>query len=404
MNGKRLGLVLFAGVIGIGLWSSRTIAETTVIEDVKEQVNVITGNLVDFDVLVATDYFYSFNTPGDRQVPYTVIERAEEQFLLNDAFLQLRRMREDEDWGFTVNMDFGETAEVIAARDPNFTNDDNFELREAFGIWKTPLADITLKAGKFVTLLGYEVLKTPDNINHNITNSILFGYAIPFTHVGMLANAPLGDYFSLDMGLVDGWDNYGDTSGAITFLGGLAIKPADIFSMYVAGTCGSDQNPINQGGVGTGSHRGVITLNAVLKATDALTFVLDSVYGSEGRIGRNGTTAVWRGIAGYGVFDWEQFSFAFRAEVFDDPDGVRNFTNKTGDPVPATLWEITPTVTFRVNDHIVLRAEYRHDNADKNIFPINERDLTAMQSSDPPNSQIGVAGSDLIGAEFLLLF
>src|SRR6266511_375041 len=46
------------------------------------------------------------------------------------------------------------------------------------------------KAGKFVTLLGYEVIEGP--LNPNFSRSFMFGFAIPFIHVGgLLSYSPL---------------------------------------------------------------------------------------------------------------------------------------------------------------------------------------------------------------------
>ena len=42
--------------------------------------------------------------------------------------------------------------------------------------------------GKFVTPIGAEVIESQDNWNY--TRSILFGYAIPFYHVGVRATCP----------------------------------------------------------------------------------------------------------------------------------------------------------------------------------------------------------------------
>ena len=42
-------------------------------------------------------------------------------------------------------------------------------------------------AGKFVTPIGAEVIESQDNWNY--TRSILFGYAIPFYHLGRARHA-----------------------------------------------------------------------------------------------------------------------------------------------------------------------------------------------------------------------
>ena len=58
-----------------------------------------------------------------------------------------------------------------------------FDLQEAYLSYKVPLGSgLTVKAGKFVTLLGYEVIESPNNLN--FSRSFLFTFAIPLTHVG----------------------------------------------------------------------------------------------------------------------------------------------------------------------------------------------------------------------------
>ncbi len=41
---------------------------------------------------------------------------------------------------------------------------------------------LTLKGGKFVTLLGQKVIESPNNLN--FSRGYLFGLAIPLTHTG----------------------------------------------------------------------------------------------------------------------------------------------------------------------------------------------------------------------------
>ena len=62
-----------------------------------------------------------------------------------------------------------------------------------------------LKAGKFVTLLGYEVIESPNNLN--FSRGYLFTLAIPLTHTGGLASYTFTDWFSMTAGVVLGWDD-----------------------------------------------------------------------------------------------------------------------------------------------------------------------------------------------------
>src|SRR5436309_5327290 len=82
-----------------------------------------------------------------------------------------------------------------------FSND----LEEAYGAYKVPLGSgLTVKAGKFVTLLGYEVIESPNNLN--FSRSFLFGLAIPFTHVGALLSYSPTERLTVTAGPVVGWD------------------------------------------------------------------------------------------------------------------------------------------------------------------------------------------------------
>lgn len=397
---KRTILCIVAGISAVAMGAGSAVAAED--EDVKE----ILAKLVDINAMVSTVYTYSFNDPASNRIGNRVIDQKENTIGLHDAWLAVSRMREDEDFGFMVNVDFGDAAEFTCSDwdgsggcDGSTSEEDNsVELREAYMTYKMPVLDMTLKAGKFVTLLGYEVLRTNTDLNPNISHSMLFGFAIPFTHVGVLVNAPLGDSASIDIGIVNGWDNVEDNNDSKTLLAGFGLEPLDMLSMYIAGTYGSEQNQMSDGGVGSGSKRGVVTGNATLTLTEQLAFVLDVVYGNESdliehSVGGSADTpafvrrgdAQWWGVGGYALLNFsDHLSFSLRAEVLDDMDGTRNFSG-----VPATLWEITPTIACRFNEHLVARIEYRHDEASKPIF---EKDNGKMQS-----------GSDTLAAELVVM-
>ena len=59
---------------------------------------------------------------------------------------------------------------------------------------------VTLKAGKFATLLGYEVIESPSNLN--VSRGYLFTLAIPLTHTGGLASYTFTDGFNMTAGVV----------------------------------------------------------------------------------------------------------------------------------------------------------------------------------------------------------
>jgi opacity protein-like surface antigen len=410
MSMRRIGLVTgVAAVFGLtGVAGAQTFQERleSLEQKVEEQGKGIAGALgVDIHALVSTTYFYSFNRPSDpKQIELRVETRDQNSIDIDQATLFFSRLREDEKFGFNFTLDFGTIARAAAA-DWNgdgiigdTSEEDNYvELREAYLVYKTPLeiaGPISIKAGKFVTLLGYEILPTYTNLNFNVSESIMFGFSIAFTHTGLLANFPLTDMVSVDLGVVNGWDEVQDDNNSKTLLGGIGIVPRDDVSIYIAGTYGAEQPDNGK------SKLGIVTTAATWKATDILTFGMDFNWANESDLlpHRNGSTAGlrsanWYGFAGYAVVTpIEDLTFALRAEVFDDSDGVRTCSNGAPDCADGqTLWELTPTVAYQLTDHITARAEYRHDQSDKNYFHTDEPDLFHT-------------GNDTVGAQLVVTF
>ena len=386
-------MIVMAATSGAAIlvWASASVA----LDD------TVTGKWVDINALVSTRYTYSFDRPEDDRINARVVDTKDNTFSIDTASLFVSRMEDDESFGFGVALDFGDAAEAYATQreDPGsrrgsegFDGSDDFELREAFVTYNLPVAGISVKAGKFATLLGYEVMKTNSNFNHNISHSILFGFSIPFTHTGVLVSAPITEQVGVDIGVVNGWDNVDDNNTGKTLLAGLGVQPSDMLSFYAAGTYGSESDPRDDGGSGAGSKRGTLTVNSAIVVTDQLSFVLDAVYGHESDLltlpGKT-EDAYWYGFGAYALFDLdERWSLALRGEVFDD----ENIRGSFADPADGrtTIWSITPTVAFRLNDYVMLRAEYRHDESSTRIFA---KDNTLSQS-----------GWDTIAGEILVGF
>jgi opacity protein-like surface antigen len=360
-------------------------------KSIDEQVQELMAKIVDVNAMVATTYTYSFNKPTSDFLPYLIINKDDNTLALYDAFLQISRNREDEDFGFTLNMDFGETARFTGADwdgsgaiGDSGEEDNFFELREAYGTYKVPWGGIKVKAGKFVTLLGYEVLMTNTAYNPNVTHSYMFGQ-IPFTHVGVLANAPLGEMAWVDVGVVNGWDNAVDNNNSPSLLAGLGFKPLDVLGFYLAGIygpelCGQDSTKCTGlPPAGAGSKRGAVTLNATFTAPEetGLALAIDSLYANESDALPDGDvpfaeSASWYGLAGYVMWappfeEVEGLTLNLRAEVICDPDGYRNPNGSPG-VGPQTIFEITPTIGYAFAEHFLARLEYRYDHSNKQAY------------------------------------
>ncbi len=105
-----------------------------------------------------------------------------------------------------IELEAGTNADVIASY-PYANNpaplQTAVDLPQAYiGISHGPFA---LQAGKFETLAGAEVIEDPSN--NDISRSILFGYAVPFTHTGARLTYTMSPAVSLIAGVDNGWDN-----------------------------------------------------------------------------------------------------------------------------------------------------------------------------------------------------
>jgi len=374
-------------------------------KEVKASEKTTAENLgLTFHGVVAVDYLYDINRPDGAQPALRTFEDKRNSFLLNLASLHIERTSEN-GLGFVTDLDFGETGNVLNNATYFGKTDDNgeditgngtdfFDASQFYLTYTVPVGSgIKLKAGRFVTLAGLEVIKTYNNINSNITNSILFGFAIPFTHTGIMGSYAFNDMVSVDLGLVNGWDTVADNNDGKSFHGGISITPHPKASVYISVSYGPEQtahsvvdNLGNTLTVHPGrSKRFLITTVVTVKPTDKLTLMLDHDYGRENAVvPRDGGlhTAEWHGVAGYITYAFtDALSATLRAEVFDDMDGARvlGFPNG-GDGMHATYYEFTPTITYQIADGLVWRNEYRHDESDtKKVFP---REKTFARGQD----------------------
>jgi hypothetical protein len=384
------------------------------LEQKVDQSNPLSTLGVSIHGLAAVDYLYDANRPAGSAPPFLrSFEDKSNSFILNLGNLHFERASKD-GLGFVADVDFGETANVVNNStyfgkgydkngNPQLGNGtDFFDARQFYLTYTVPVGSgIKLQVGRFVTLHGEEVIKSYNNLNYNITNSILFGFAIPFTHTGLMGSYAFNDQWTLNLGIVNGWDNVADNNDGKSVHGMLTYAPSSAFSVAISGIYGPEQsthtatNPNNLDPV-TGqplpfvdSHGNPLIVHAgrskrflqttviTAKPTDQLTLILDYDYGNEGDVvPRDGLlrTAQWQGAAGYIIYAFtDKLSAALRAEIFDDMDGMRTLAagaNGFGPGNQATYWEFTPTVTYKITDGLFWRNEYRHDESDsKKVFP-----------------------------------
>lgn len=296
-------------------------------------------------------------------------------FNLHSIDLQLARTPEN-GFGALIDVTLGKDADTIAAygtidrnRGPANGVDKRADLTQAYAHFGA--GPLTLIAGKYVTLSGAEVIKSAGDTNYS--RSILFGYAIPFTHTGVRATYKLSDVVSLAGGINQGWDAVRDTNSDKTLEFQAAITPGKTMSMLVTGYSGKElvaNYPKSQ----TNGTRNLLDIVATCSSMDPLTLVLNVDYGTQDGGSASGGKAKWQGIAGYANYQFsDQWRLSVRAEYFNDKHGYR-----TG---LVQKWkETTATLAYLLNANLEFRAEVRGDWSDKEAFL--KSDLSSASKTD----------------------
>jgi len=240
-------------------------------------------------------------------------------------------------------------------------------IQQAYVTWATPIG-LTLDMGKFVTHMGLEVIESKDNWNY--TRSLLFCCAIPYYHSGVRANYAISDLFFVNGYVYNGWNNVIENNGMKTYGAQIGITPIKMLPIVL--------NWIGPETVDTVyEKRNVFDAIVSLNLSDALSFAVNYDYGTQKSlaVGTVGDTQTYSGIAGYARAAMGNNAVAVRYEYVSDKDNVMFATAAGGSKVQ----EVTVTGETKVGGNLLLRLEYRHDMADKDIFEKEGATVTDKQ-------------------------
>lgn len=340
------------------------------LEKRKETIAKTIGQLKDVTLtgFVDTSYTYNFAGPDSRVNTARVFDTEANNFNVQAAELVFEKLPPNEGGvGFRTDLFFGQDAEVIT---PTGSTRDQFDLQQAyislrpppvcnlpFGCWKW------IKFGKFVTMHGAEVIEAKDN--WNFTRSLLFGYAIPFTHTGIRAGYQLFDGVEGYIGINNGWDNVKDNNKTKSVEWALFTALNDKLTLNLAGMYGPEQTSNDH------SQRALIDFLMNYKPFPKWTFMLNADYAHEKDALSADKDGSWSGVAGYIKYDpYGWMSLISRTEFFSDRQGLRVVSGTQQD-----LWETTFTLEVRPYKDLITRLEYRRDESSSNIFSRNQKSI-----------------------------
>jgi len=365
-------------------------------------------------------------TPGP--IRTHLFDRDSNDFNVNQVKLALEKVLPDENtWaaGFRVDLMFGEDVKHIWDYDPGLGTEE-LAVEQAYVQFRVPVGNgLDFKFGKFVSLLGYEVLETPANLN--VSRGYWFTLGLPWFHTGFLAKYEFNDMVDVTLGLVNGWNNAdssfldeeingengddgpADFAKAITAQialhapGGNADlvnsfiysfegeHPFDMGQTRSVAIIADDDDDFGAENTGVfvwdiwGQWRPLAFNDRLLLAFNAgIGKAFDNHQGwknvNDNWIGVDENTDTWWGASIYAKYQLTDIiSVALRGEYFHDEDGSARIQDLADDYqdnenwsdndwwpyyVNSTdLWSLTATVGFDLWENMLMRLEYRMDVA-----------------------------------------
>ncbi|MBI5197713.1 MAG: porin [Nitrospirae bacterium] len=342
---------------------------------------VSSAQAIEITGYVDTSYTYNLSAPSGGTNTYRAFDTEINSFMLNNIEFVMQQPA-DKGVGYKVVLNYGSDADVVSGV-TGVGATDTLDVQQGFVL--IPVGGGELTVGKFATLHGAEVIESPANMN--FSRSLLFNWAIPFTHTGVRYHYAFNEMLSGHIGVNNGWDVVKDNNSDKSVELQVGITPMPMLSLSLAGMMGGEPAGAPNAG------RTLLDVVATIKPMDKLTIVLNYDYGTQDQATTPGSDeAKWSGIAGYINYAVnDQWSVAVRGETFDDEDGYRTCAASATTPCASqTLTEGTATVAYTGTKDTIIRAEYRHDSSDEETFVDNDGVATDSQ--------------DTVGVEFIYSF
>jgi hypothetical protein len=325
--------------------------------------------------------------------------------------------------GFRTDIMLGEDASYFINRSASKINElsntnnnsNSLFLEQAYVEIRAPVGNgWDFKVGKFVSILGYEVMERPANMN--TTFGLLFN-VMPLYYTGVLSSYKFDDYLDAKLGVVNGSNsdnntttnpNAGDGVALLAALNVTAPGGNANWSNNFQYSTGNDNNTsvstvdsslattVTASSATIGSFSGTGNVSAYVLiyntwgnwapkfANDKLLLAFNALLGNvSGSISASvpgvarftgNINSTWYGAGVYAKYqfnDW--FSLCSRGEYLgSNNSGITGNNGSAATPSGSALigneyatgegsWEYTITAGFNVIDNLLIRAEYRLD-------------------------------------------
>ena len=335
------------------------------------------GPKVNISGYVTASYTYSTRHTGGAGSPIVgrLYDRFHDQVELNAAKLTLDKPVATDKWdaGAHVDLLFGQNAPVLQSAGLNLGT--NGDVEQAYATVNIPAGDgkyVQFKAGKFVTLMGLEVIE--DVANPNLSEGNQFIYVENFTMTGLRLDAKPSPTVDFELALINGWDVVQDNNSKKSFMGRLGITPDALTTIGLVGYFGNEKAAVD-GVTPSGNRYGGNLL--ITRKIGSATLNLQGDYGEEKDLPAVGQTAKWWAVGLWAAFDVSpMLNVALRGDYVDDESGPRT-SNVFGFPSHAGHKFGSGTFTLNIKrwDSVLIRPEIRYDRSNLLVFPATDGTL-----------------------------
>ncbi len=336
---------------------------------------------VKFSGFASASYLYNFNRPSaltaapiGGATDYTrgrSFDGAHNEFALNKLKLALEKPVDysatNWDVGFRADLIFGQDAALIQSG--GLALGSHGDLEQLYVTVNVPIGrGLQVSAGKWVTLMGVEVIEETANPNWSEGNQFLF--VENFTGTGLQLSYKWSDKIDTQFRVYNGWDVVKDNNNALSYMGRIGFAPDDKTSIGLVGYGGPEQAG------NSGAWRKGVNLVVSRKITTKLTAWVQGDYGQEDQSAAlpiPTKDAEWWAGGLWVTYDFtDKIGLALRGDYLKDKDGARTSGAPLTAPFPANtgqdLTGLTLTLNLKPYKNLQVRPEVRWDHSSGHLF------------------------------------
>jgi hypothetical protein len=320
--------------------------------------------------------------------PYNAVDRSNEP-MLNQLYLIGERALPECGWGLGARVDLLYGEDFWLAESIGFEryqtgaekwNPEYYGLAFPQAYVNFGNEDLSFQVGHFYSIVGYEGLMAPSNFFYSKSYSYQFGG--PFQHWGGQVNYNLNSTWSLQLGLVNGWNALDRESDDLSFIG--KIKYANdctgVWTSFALIT-GKECNNVAQIRLRNQDYenRTYYSWLVGLPLACRMEYVFHHYLGAQQEGTYDRGTAYWYGIDQYLYYTINDcWKAGMRFEWFRDEDGTRVGLNRPSNPnnppYAGDFYSLSFGVNWKPTANFTVRPEIRADwyDGDSHRLPYDD--------------------------------